>query len=218
MNSVCSQIFDVNRTKKVLSHFLNKCFMYGKNASAAACIFDKINEKFTEYGLPWEKCVSLSVDNANAMIGRKASIASRFKQKNECCFIGSCPCHLAHIAPCQRCLQQHIGLNVEDVVIDLFYWFDKSSKRKAKLKEYHEFCNQEWREVLKHLSDRWFLLENVLTETIKSYYLKSHFESEHFAYERFQRFLSKYSNPLLDPATLFQTSGLPLFTHFNMLL
>ena len=125
MNSVCSQIFDVNRTKKVLSHFLNKCFMYGKNASAAACIFDKINEKFTEYGLPWEKCVSLSVDNANAMIGRKASIASRFEQKNECCFIGSCPCHLAHIAPCQRCLQQHIGLNVEDVVIDLFYWFDK---------------------------------------------------------------------------------------------
>ena len=105
------------------------------------------------------------------------------------------------------------------MVIDLFYWFDQSSKRKAKLKEYHEFCNQEWREVLKQLSVRWFSLEKCINrEVLNHISLKSYFESEHFAYERFQRFLSKYSNPLLDPATLFQTSGLPLFTHFNMLL
>ena len=67
--------------KKVTSHFLNMCFTSGKNASTAACIFDKINEKCTEYGFPWENCVSLSIDNTNSMIGRKNSIASRFQQK-----------------------------------------------------------------------------------------------------------------------------------------
>ena len=153
MNPVCLQIFHVNRSKKVISHFLNMRFTSGKNASAAACIFDKINEKYTECGLPWENCVSLSIDNTNAMIGRKNSITSRFKQKSESCFIGGCPCYLAHIAAgnANDAFSQHIGLNVEDVVVGLFYRFDKNSKRKGKLKEYHEFCNEEYREVLKHL-------------------------------------------------------------------
>ena len=133
MNPICLQIFDVNRSKKVTSHFLNMCLTSGKNASTAACIFDKINNKFTEYGLPWENCVRLSVNNTNAMIGRKNSVASRFKQKNESCFIGGCPCHFAHIAASNvnDAFSQHIGLNVEDVVVDLFYWFDESSKRKG---------------------------------------------------------------------------------------
>ena len=73
--------------------------------------------------------------------------------KNESSFIGGCPCHLAHIAASNAndTFSQHIGLNVEDVVVDLLYLFDKSSKRKGKLKEYHEFCNREYSEVLKHL-------------------------------------------------------------------
>ena len=29
-------------------------------------------------------------------------------------------------------------------MVDLFYWFDKSTKRKGKVKEYFEFCNQEY--------------------------------------------------------------------------
>ena len=42
MNPVCLQIFDVNRSKKVSSHFLNICLTSGMNASTAACIFHKI--------------------------------------------------------------------------------------------------------------------------------------------------------------------------------
>ena len=58
------------------------CLTSGKNASTAACIFDKINEKFTQYDLPWEAI----------------AIGSRFKQKSESCFYDGCPCYLAHIA------------------------------------------------------------------------------------------------------------------------
>ena len=42
MNPVCLQIFDVNRSKKVSSHFLSMCLTSAKNASTAACIFHKI--------------------------------------------------------------------------------------------------------------------------------------------------------------------------------
>ena len=155
------------------------------------------------------------------MIGRKNSIASRFKQKNESCFIGGCPYHLARIAAsnANSAFSQHIGLNVKDVMVDLSYWFDKSSKSKGNLKEYHEFCDQEYREVLKQLSVRPLSLEKSINRAVLMHIsLKSYFESEHFADEQFPRLLSKYSDPLLEPAILFQTSALPLLTHFNMLL
>ena len=66
-------------------------------------------------------------------------------------FIAGCPCHLAHIAASNTndAFSDILGLNVEDVFIDCFYWFDKSSKCKGKLLEYFEFCNQEYQDVLK---------------------------------------------------------------------
>ena len=123
MNRVCLKILDVNRSKKVTSHSLNMCLTSGKNASIAACIFDKINEKVIEYGLPWENCVNLSVDNANAMIGRTNSIASRFKQKNErfSYWWLSLPLCTYSYSNANDSFSQHIELNVEDVVVDLFY-------------------------------------------------------------------------------------------------
>ena len=41
-----------------------------------------------------------------------------------------------------------IGLNVEDVCVDCYYWFDKSTKRKGKLLEYFDFNDQEYQAVL----------------------------------------------------------------------
>ena len=123
MNPVCLKILDVNRSKKVTSHSLNMCLTSGKNASIDACIFDKINEKVIEYGLPWENCVNLSVDNANAMIGRTNSIASRFKQKNDrfSYWWLSLPLCTYSYSNANDSFSQHIELNVEDVVVDLFY-------------------------------------------------------------------------------------------------
>ena len=45
-----------------------------------------------------------------------------------------------------------INVNIKDVCVDAFYWFDKSTKRKDKLVEYFKFCDQEYQSVLKHLS------------------------------------------------------------------
>ena len=51
-------------------------------------------------------------------------------------------------------------------MVDLFYYFNKSSKRKGKLKEYHEFCNQEYREVLKYIFIKWLLLEKCINKAV----------------------------------------------------
>ena len=87
------------------------------------------------------------------MIGIDSSIASCFVEKNPEMFIAGCSYHLAHIGPSHAndAFSDILGLNVEDVCIDCFYWFDKSSKCKGKLLEYFEFCNREYQAVLKHL-------------------------------------------------------------------
>ena len=71
------------------------------------------------------------------MIGKNNSIASRFLEKSQNVFIAGCPCHLAHIAASKShdACSDYIGLNIDNVMVDLFYWFDKSAKRKGKLKE-----------------------------------------------------------------------------------
>ena len=69
--------------------------------------------------------------------------------------------------------------DVEEMMIDLFYHFDKSTKRKAGLVNYCTFCNVEFRQVLKHVSVRWLSLELVIGRTLQQYRaLKSYFLSE----------------------------------------
>ena len=171
MNPVCIKIFDIERSKTVTDHFLDMCLTSGEGGGTAAVIFEKIEEVFEQHKLPWENCTSLSVDNTNTMIGKHNSIASRFLEKNENCFIAGCPCHLAHIAASNSHdeFSSYIGLNVEDVMVDLYYWFDKSAKRKGVLTTYFELCDQEYLAVLKHLSVRWLSLERCVTRALKKF-------------------------------------------------
>ena len=82
------------------------------------------------------------------MIGKNNSIASRFLERNENVFIAGFPFHLAHIATSNsqdNAFGEFIGLNVEDVMVDLFYWFDKSIERKGNfavrsIKEFESTC------------------------------------------------------------------------------
>ena len=89
------------------------------------------------------------VTNTKAVVGKRNSVASRFLEKNPNVFISGCPCHLAHIATSNvnDAFSKCIDLNVEDVCVDSYYWFDKSTKRKGKLLEYFDFCNQEYHAV-----------------------------------------------------------------------
>lgn len=59
--------------------------------------------------------------------------------------------------------------NVEEMVIDLYYWFDRSTKRKASLAEYCTFCDSNFREIVKHASTRWLSLERTVGRVLQQY-------------------------------------------------
>ena len=94
----------------------------------------------------------------------------------------------------------------------------KSSKRKEKLIEYFEFCNQEYQ---KHVSCLWLSLERFIEGALKKIpSLKSYFLSENFedARLRFKRVTEASSNPIMESVLLFHNTSIQSFTNFNQLL
>lgn len=59
------------------------CLTSADGGAIAAYIFSSIEEKFDKYGSTWENCVSLGVDNANTIVGKKNSVALRFLQRKD---------------------------------------------------------------------------------------------------------------------------------------
>ena len=107
-----------------------------------------------------------------------------------------CPCHIIHNTAEQgyKAILRSSGFDLEEVAVDLCYWFDKSTKRKSELESYSQFCNIEYKQVLDHCSTRW-LCSQVVTkriidmhEPLRSYFLSSGQEEK----TRFER-LKKYS-------------------------
>ena len=90
-----------------------------------------------------------------------------------------CPCHInttLHIRQVKLLHNPVALMHVEDFTIDLFYWFDKSTKRKNELLHFCEFCDQEYRKVMKHVSTRWLSLELAVERSLKQFpSLKSYF-------------------------------------------
>ena len=182
MNLISVRIFDIKNSKTVSEHFLVYVFDWRRGCRQGFKPFEAIEESFEADEISWNNCASLSIDK-NAMVGKQNSVALRFLQKNPNIFIGGCPYHLAHITAghANDAFSNAISTNVEDVCVDCFYWFDKSTKRKGKLVQYYEFCDQDYQSVLKHISVRWVSLERCIGRILKKCpSLKSYFISEHF--------------------------------------
>ena len=134
------KLFDVKQSKTIIIHFFDMCLTSGKDSGTAKTLFRAIGNKFDKNcSLPWNNCVGLI--NDNTIIDKHTSIASNTFKKNLNVFIGDCPCHLTHITAsnASNSFSKVLDVNVENLCIDLYCWFSKSSKRKGKLAEYFEF-------------------------------------------------------------------------------
>lgn len=111
------------------------CLTEGVDGAKAASIFVSTEENFNKDELPWENYVKCY--NKSAMVGKCNSTASRSIQKISETFICGCPYHLAHISASHAndAVTETLKLNVKNFCINLFNWFEKSSKHNGKLKE-----------------------------------------------------------------------------------
>ena len=101
----------------------------------------------------WDFVTALGVDNTNGNTGEHNFLKSRALKKNHNIFIAGCLCHILNNTACKSALAFAIaiGFDIQDHCVDLFYWFDKSSKRKSILKEYYAFCNSKCEVFIKYV-------------------------------------------------------------------
>ena len=77
--------------------------------------------------------------------------------KNPDVYFVGCSCHMVHNAARTRgdSFSGSSEFDVENLVVDLYYWFDKSTKRKNELNEFCVFSGNTFKHVLRHASTRW---------------------------------------------------------------
>lgn len=161
------------------------------------------------------------MDNTSVNIGIRNSIKSRVLVRNKSVFFNGCPCHIIHNAgqKAANAFLAQCGFDVEELVIDLFYWFYNSIKKKNELQSFCSFCDQPYRAIIKHVSTRWLSLELAVDRVLKQYpSLKSYFMSKDEKKPRFQRIKTIFENPMTEVYLFFFQAVLPSFTHANMFL
>ena len=134
-------------------------------------VFAAIDGCMSSYQIPWKNCVAVGVGNTTVNVEKKNSIMTRVKAQNDSVYFSGCQCHVVHntSAAAAAALRNATGFDVEDLMVDVYYWFDYSTKRKSLLAEFTEFCDQDYRKILKHVSTRWLSLETSITSVLKQY-------------------------------------------------
>lgn len=192
------------------------------NQATAENTFAELDAKMKIYDINWKNCLAFSSDNASVMLGKNNSVFKRIADLNPDVYPVGCVCHLAHL--CAKKAAKQLSVDVEQLVIDLYYHFDKSSKRKELLKEYQEFCSVETRKILKHSSTRWLSLMKCVDRILRQYdALKSYFsscapEKKSKKESKVTILLDRLNDPMTKVYMLFLHSVLPIIDSFTALL
>ncbi|CAC5378676.1 unnamed protein product [Mytilus coruscus] len=110
------------------------------------------------------------------MIGKNNSVLTRVQEKSPNVFNVGCVCHLANI--CAQKAVKTLPLPVDELLIDVFFHFYHSSKRKEEYNSFLDFTDTEPMKLLKHCGTRWLSLERCVKRLLQqSPALKSYFQS-----------------------------------------
>ena len=220
MNPVTVRIHDEVKGR-IVTQFLDMCLSSSSTAADLYKVIDGKLAQLLECENTWDLCTSVGIDNTSVNIGVRDSLKTRITARNSSVYFCGCPCHIIHntAQKAAEAFTQSCGFDVEEFTIDLFYWFDKSTKRKNELLSFCQFCDQEYRKVIKHVSTRWLSLELAIERSLKQFpSLKSYFLSTDESQARFIQLKSLFEDPLTEVYLMFLQSVLPTFTHMNQFL
>lgn len=83
------------------------------------------------------------------MIGKKKGVAGCLLKKNNKIIIRGCPCHLIHLAAEKAA--KTLPYQFDEILVDLFYYLEKSANRKQELAEFQNLNDTETQRILKHV-------------------------------------------------------------------
>ena len=208
------RVFDSN-VGDVRTRFLDMPIV---NIGSARNLFDALKLSLSNNGLDFSKCLSFMSDTTNVMKGARSGVQKLIR--NECPHVldVGCICHLADLIV--KSGMQSLPVNVDQLFVDVFYYFYHSSKRKQ------EFCDlwcslftTEPQTILKYCPTRWLSLLRCVgryldqLDGLRSYFLSCS-EAET---SKVVSILLRLSNPLTKPILHFLAFILPPMDRFNRL-
>ena len=119
--------------------------------------------------------MAIGLDKSNANIEAQNLIKSWALKKIPIITLAMCLCHIPYSASCKasKAFSLSTEFDITDHCVDLFYWFDRSSKRTSILKKYYGFCDMEYAEVIKLVSFCCLCLEMCVNRELKKFPEKS---------------------------------------------
>ena len=120
-------------------------------------IFSLILREFEDRNIPWQNCLAFGSDNANVMVGLRKGVFAFLKARNSDMYLSGCTLHLVHIAAEKAA--DSIPVAIDEILIDIFHYFKKSSKCQDSFGQLQELHNLEQRKMLKHVCTRWLSID-----------------------------------------------------------
>ena len=112
------------------------------------------------------------------------------------------------------CKQLHDNFNIEDLLVDIYFHFDRSSKGKNILVDFCAFCDNEYSKILQFSPVRWLGLSEYLARTLKlfpslrSCFLSQDIKNGERILTPLDRLIDSFSNPMLQIYCTFLRSPL----------
>lgn len=131
------------------------------NIATGETLFNAIDAELRTHDIPWGNVVGFCSDSASVMVGKRNSVLSRVKEVSPNVFSLGCVCHLANL--CAAAALKSLPISVDDLLIDIFYYFKHSAKRWEMFAEIQrEFGDVQPARVLKHSTTRWMSIKRCL--------------------------------------------------------
>lgn len=150
---------------------------YSLEAEDSVTISNSLIDQLGKYDLSIKNVTAYGADNASVNFGKNKSVYTALKTHNKNIIPVGCNLHILHNAAKKAC--NCFKIDIESIVIRIYNEFSSSTKKTAQLKEFFEWADTEWQELLKHAPTRWLSLLPAMERILKNFEpLKSYFVSQ----------------------------------------
>ncbi|KAL8606384.1 hypothetical protein ACOMHN_020538 [Nucella lapillus] len=124
-------------------------------------IFELVDAELQAQGVSWDNCIAFGLDNAPVMTGQNKGVFAFVTDKNRNVYLAACTLHLVHIGAKKgaACLPP-----VEEILVDIYYFFQKSTLRQSNLRELQGLYDVKQRKMLKHGCTRWLSIARCIKQ------------------------------------------------------
>ena len=181
-------------------------------------VFDGLQQTLSHHRIPPTNLLSFTSDTCNVMKGARNGVITKLRELQPSLIDISCICHSLNL--CVKSAVKTLPLKVDELLVDIFYHFHRSVKRVSLLQEYADFCNCEYKAVVKHCETRWLSLRNAVIRTLQIWQSLLSYFSSHPDVEKSGK-VKNICKLLNDPITklwlCFLSNILGVFDKFNIL-